>query len=197
MPLRIGRPVYTSGMGQKGQDTKTRLVDAARNLAESGGYFSAGLNQVIANSGAPRGSLYFHFPGGKDELISEAVTRSGEEVATLIASINAGSAKEFVNRLLTLLGDRLVASEWQKGCPVATVALDVAATNDVIQAACSTAYASWQEVIRDRFLADGYEDPDGLAATVLALIEGSLVLARAHRSRQPITRVKHTLAQLL
>ncbi len=56
-------------MGQKGEDTKTRLVDAARTLAESGGYFSAGLNQVIASSGTPRGSLYFHFPGGKDELI--------------------------------------------------------------------------------------------------------------------------------
>ncbi len=184
-------------MGQKGDETKTRLVDAARDLVESGGYFSAGLNQVIAASGAPRGSLYFHFPGGKDELVGEAVTRSGRDVAALMASTPAADTRQLVNRLLTMLGDRLVESDWQKGCPVATVALDVASTNDAIQQLCSAAYKSWEQVLRDRLAADGYAQPAELATTLLALIEGALLLARTHRSRQPLTRVKRSLALLL
>lgn len=172
-------------------------MNAARDLMESGGYSSAGLNQVLAASGAPRGSLYFHFPGGKDQLVGEAVSRSGEEIAALIGSTQATNTIQLVDRLLTMLGDRLVESGWQKGCPVATVALDVASNNDPLQKLCSEAYTSWERVLRDRIVADGYADPDVLATTVLALIEGALLLARTHRSPQPIARVQSALAMLL
>ncbi|MFI7275269.1 TetR/AcrR family transcriptional regulator [Streptomyces sp. NPDC049879] len=184
-------------MGQKGAETRDRLLDATRELVEAGGYSAAGLNQVIAASGAPRGSLYFHFPGGKDQLVAESVRRAGQAVGDALAGLaeRDGSAAEFTGAALRLLGDRLEESGWRRGCPVATVALETAATNDPLQQACSEVYASWERVLRDR-LADR-PDADDLAVTVLALVEGALLLARTHRSRAPLDSVARRIGVLL
>ncbi|GAA2859436.1 TetR/AcrR family transcriptional regulator [Streptosporangium fragile] len=186
-------------MGQKGDETRGRLLDATQDLIEGGGYFGAGLNQVIAVSGAPRGSLYFHFPGGKDQLVGESVRRAGREVGRAVQDLaeTAPGTASLVNGVLALLGDRLEASGWRKGCPVATVALEMAAVNDPLQQVCSEVYGSWENVLRERLAADGHPDAADLAVTVLALIEGALLLARAHRSREPLDRVARRIATLL
>jgi AcrR family transcriptional regulator len=184
-------------MSLKGDETKARLLDAARDLAEAGGYFHTGLNHIIAESGAPRGSVYFHFPGGKDQIVSEAVTRSAEEIARLIATVPAITAARLVTTLIDMLADRLEDSGWRNGCPVATIALDVASLNDAIQEVCSAAYASWERALRDRLLGYGCGNASEAATTVLALIEGALLLARTHRSREPLTRAKHAVERLL
>jgi len=184
-------------MSAKGDQTRARLLDAARDLAETGGYFQAGLSQITADSGAPRGSVYFHFPGGKDQIITEALGRSGEEIAGLIARAPAATAAGLVSTLIDMLADRLEDSGWRKGCPVATIALDVASRNDAIQQACSAAYSAWEQALRDRLLGYGSGNAGEAAATVLALIEGALILARTHRSREPLTRAKRAAARLL
>ncbi|WP_049573440.1 TetR/AcrR family transcriptional regulator [Nonomuraea sp. SBT364] len=181
-------------MGQKGTETRLRLLDATQELVESGGYFNAGLNQVIAASGAPRGSLYFHFPDGKDQLVGESIRRAGQAIGAAFDDLG-GSAPEFVEGVLRLLGDRLEESGWRKGCPVATVALEMAAASDPLQQACSEVYTSWEDALRARLA--GRPDADDLAVTVLALIEGALLLAKAHRSREPLDRVTGALATLL
>ncbi|WP_214320781.1 TetR/AcrR family transcriptional regulator [Nonomuraea sediminis] len=178
-------------MGQKGQETRARLLDATQDLIESGGYFAAGLNQIIAASGAPRGSVYFHFRGGKDEMIVESLTRAADAVTTAIKELDTGSPRELVQQTLRLLGDRLEQSDWQKGCPIATVALDVSGSNDAVRQACSAAYTAWERALRDRI------GSDDLATTVLALIEGAILLARTHRSREPLERAGRVIATLL
>jgi TetR/AcrR family transcriptional repressor of lmrAB and yxaGH operons len=195
----IRRPVYFVDMGQKGEETRGRLLDATRDLIESGGYFGAGLNQVIATSGAPRGSLYFHFPGGKDQLVAESVRRAGREIGQIVQDLaeTAPDTVTLVTAVLGLLGDRLEASGWRKGCPVATVALEMAATSDPLQEVCSEVYGSWEGSLRDRLAADGHPEAADVAVTVLALIEGALLLARAHRSREPLDRVSRQITALL
>ncbi|MFE7745035.1 TetR/AcrR family transcriptional regulator [Nocardia sp. NPDC057455] len=184
-------------MGVKGTETRGKLIDAARTLVERHGYYGAGLNQILAASGAPRGSLYFHFPGGKDELVAAAIAQAGKEITALIDTIEPGDAAAAASRLLRAFGDRLEASGWQQGCPVATVALDVAAGNDPIQAECAAAYVAWEQALRLRLRAEGRQDADDLAAAVLALVEGALLLARAQRSREPLERVERTLHTLI
>jgi TetR/AcrR family transcriptional repressor of lmrAB and yxaGH operons len=184
-------------MGRKGDETRARLLDATQELIESGGYFNAGLNQVLAQSNAPRGSLYFHFPYGKDQLVGEAVTRAGAEITTLLRTLEADSSADLVIKVLGLLGDRLVASNWTSGCPVATVGLEMAAANDSLQAVCSAVYADWEQALRARLRAEAYADPEALATTILCVIEGALLLARVHRSRQPLERVCGTIRALL
>ncbi|ALO07535.1 putative transcriptional regulator, TetR family [Streptomyces venezuelae] len=184
-------------MGQKGTETRDRLLDATQELVETAGYFGTGLNQVIAVSGAPRGSLYFHFPGGKDQLVGESVRRAGQAIGDALGE-PAGtdpSPAEFVEGVLRHLGDRLAESGWRKGCPVATVALETAAANDPLQEVCSEVYSSWEAALRARL--SSRPDADDLAVTVLALVEGALLLARAHRSRDPLERVARRLHTLL
>ena len=184
-------------MGQKGAETRDRLLDATQELVEARGYFGTGLNQVIAAGDAPRGSLYFHFPGGKDQLVAESVRRAGRTIGDTMGGLadSTASAAEFVDQVLRQLGDRLEGSGWHKGCPVATVALETAAINDPLQEACSEVYASWEAALRAQ-LADR-QVADDLAVTILALIEGALLLARAHRSRRPLDSVARQIGALL
>ncbi|GAA3679615.1 TetR/AcrR family transcriptional regulator [Nonomuraea antimicrobica] len=186
-------------MGRKGDETRGRLLDATQELIETGGYFGAGLNQVIAASGMPRGSLYFHFPGGKDQLVAEALRRAGREIGQAVRDLTATApdATGLVTGMLRLLGDRLEGSGWRKGCPVATVALELAASNDVLQQVCAEVYDTWERALRDRLAADGQADADDLATTVLALVEGALLLARARRDREPLDRVARRIPILL
>jgi TetR/AcrR family transcriptional repressor of lmrAB and yxaGH operons len=102
-----------------------------------------------------------------------------------------------VTAVLGLLGDRLEASGWRKGCPVATVALEMAATSDPLQEVCAEVYESWEDSLRDRLAADGHPEAADVAVAVLALIEGALVLAKAHRSREPLDRVARQITVLL
>ncbi|GAB2870653.1 TetR/AcrR family transcriptional regulator [Streptomyces mayteni] len=184
-------------MGRKGADTRNRLLDTARELVEAKGYSGTGLNEVIAVSGAPRGSLYFHFPGGKDHLVGESVRRAGQAIGADLAELAeaAPSAAEFAVSVLHHLGDRLERSGWRSGCPVATVALETAATNDPLQEACSEVYTSWEAALGA--MLGGRRDADDLAVTILALVEGALLLARAHRSREPLNRVARQITVLL
>ncbi|MFE1346020.1 TetR/AcrR family transcriptional regulator [Streptomyces sp. NPDC058757] len=184
-------------MGLKGAETRDRLLDATQELLEAGGYPGAGLNQVIAASGAPRGSLYFHFPGGKDQLVGESVRRAGRAIGGDLKGLadSSTSVAGFVEAVLRHLGERLEESGWRKGCPVATVALETASTNDPLQEACSEVYGSWEAALRERLA--GRTDADDLAVTVLALVEGALLLARTHRSKEPLDRVARQIGVLL
>jgi TetR/AcrR family transcriptional repressor of lmrAB and yxaGH operons len=184
-------------MGRKGQETKTRMLVSTRDLVESGGFFAAGLNQVLAASNTPRGSLYFHFPGGKDQLVAESLTMAGGEIRSALAGLPADDAAGFVDGVFATLGERLETSAWHKGCPVATVALDVAASNDAIQQICSTIYADWEQVLLDRFTRFGCENAASIATATLSLLEGAMLLARVHRSREPLNRAADTVKSLI
>ncbi|MEO3869766.1 TetR/AcrR family transcriptional regulator [Nonomuraea sp. B12E4] len=188
-------------MAVKGEQTRARLINAARTLIEERGYFGAGLNEMIDVGKAPRGSLYHHFPRGKDELIAAALAASGREVATLIRTLSeeAPDARALIEAVLDALADRMEQAGYAKGCPIATVALEVAATNDPLQRICADVYADWQRALADRLVADGHapDQAEGLAGSLLALIEGALVLARAQRSRTPIDRVRVSAGLLL
>lgn len=184
-------------MGKKGAATRSALVDSTQMLIESHGYFGTGLNQVLADSGAPRGSLYFHFPGGKDELVGEAIRRAGESIDALIDSIDATDTSELMTVLLSALGQRLQQSNWNQGCPVATVALETSATNDAIQQACSAAYTDWHKRLRDKLVADGRADADDMATFLLSVLEGAMLLARTHRSTEPLEAASRVVNSVL
>lgn len=184
-------------MGAKGAETRQRMIEATRSSIERQGYFGTGLNQILTESGTPRGSLYFHFPGGKDELVAAAVTQASGLVDAALDAADLTDPAGAVAGLITLLGERLEASGWENGCPVATVALEVAGTNDAVQQACAQVYARWTEALRIILRAAGYREADDLAVSLLALVEGALLLARTHRSRDPLDRAARVARTLL
>src|SRR6185503_8934161 len=108
----------------KGERTRQKLVDATATLLRRQGYHATGLSEIVAESGAPRGSLYFYFPDGKDQLAVAALDQSGEEWRVRIeaAIAGAGDVGAAIDAIVTLLADDLEASGWEHGCPVAAVA---------------------------------------------------------------------------
>jgi TetR/AcrR family transcriptional regulator, lmrAB and yxaGH operons repressor len=170
----------------KRSDSRERMLRTAAKLFRTQGYHATGLNQVLTEGGAPKGSLYFHFPGGKEQLAVESLQLSGGEFGRQLSQ--AGSLDE----ALELLAHNLIESDFKDGCPIATVALDAAADSEQIRHACDEAYRSWEKVIADFLARHGVEDSQALATTVLAAIEGALLLARTRKDLTPLTQVgKH------
>jgi TetR/AcrR family transcriptional repressor of lmrAB and yxaGH operons len=174
-------------------DTRQRMLDTAADLFHSQGYHATGLTQLITAGGAPKGSLYFHFPGGKEQLAAEAVRLSSERTGALLEAIlrDAPDAVTAIDRTVEALASFLSESDFQRGCPLATVALDAAAESEPIREACAAGYSSWHEVLA-AYLARqqlSAERSDELATVVLAAIEGGLLLSRTRRDLAPLRAV--------
>ncbi|WP_349258380.1 TetR/AcrR family transcriptional regulator [Stackebrandtia sp.] len=188
-------------MAVKGDATRARFIEAARTLVEAKGYHGTGLNEVLAVAGAPRGSFYHHFPRGKDQLIGEALAAAGREIDGVVDELAKSdpAPAALVTAFLNALADRMTAADYAKGCPIATVALEVSTADTELGAICGVIYDAWQDRLAEALRADGRAaaEAEDLAGTVLALIEGALVLARAKRSRVPVDRVGRRIAALL
>jgi len=183
-----------------GGASREAFIKTTGRLLRRQGYSATGLNEIVSRSGAPKGSLYFHFPGGKEELAAVAMERTGEELRGAIAAVIASSprASESLSRLIDGLAGGLEASGYRDGCPIATVTLEAAASSETVRLAAERVFASWLGALEDGLEADGL---DPAAATrralfVLSAIEGALLLARARRDLAPLRAVRDELAAL-
>ncbi|MCG6493748.1 TetR/AcrR family transcriptional regulator [Kitasatospora sp. A2-31] len=188
-------------MGAKGEETRARLVAGTRNLIEAQGYFGTGLNQIVSESGAPRGSLYFHFPEGKDQLVAAAILQAGQEIEELLKSLarEGADVATIIGHLTELFTARLEASDYTKGCPIATVGLEVAGSNEALRRICAEVYSGWQQVITERLTAQGFGPAEAeiTSGQTLSLLEGAVLLARVRRSRRPLDDARHAVGRLL
>lgn len=189
-----------SSMAERGK-TRKQLVASTVELLRRQGAYGTGLHDVLDHSGAPRGSLYFHFPGGKEELIREALQEAADVVdRALEKSLDRHrNVAEAMADFLTRYGDRLVESNFTGGCPVAAVALDVAAEGDRLRTACDWALSGWVSILAERLREEGRgpEEAEALALTALSALEGALILSRARRSADPLHAVAGQLQRLL
>ena len=132
--------------------SRERLLETAVDLLQRQGYHGTGLNELLERSGAPRGSLYHYFPGGKEQIGAEAIGRAGEQVAAAVAHLLRAkpSAADAVEALAALLAAGLEASAFERGCPVATTALEVTPRSEPIRAAVQAGFESWLAPLRAR-----------------------------------------------
>jgi TetR/AcrR family transcriptional repressor of lmrAB and yxaGH operons len=176
-------------------------VNAAVDLFQRRGFVATGLNEITRHGRAPKGSLYFHFPGGKEQLASEAMVLAGARYGAMIRAVvdGASDTPAAINALARLMAAGLERSGFEVGCPVATTALEVAATSPAVAAAADAAFDGWQEVIADRMRRDGRSrhEASRRATLILAALEGALILARAKRSPRPLIDAAAELAELL
>jgi TetR/AcrR family transcriptional repressor of lmrAB and yxaGH operons len=179
--------------------TRQRVIRTAADLFRVQGYHATGLTQVLTEGGLPKGSLYFHFPGGKEQLAVESVQLAGAEFGAALAATLASTPDpvEALERAVAALGEHLAATGYREGCPVATVALDTAAHNDAVRTACAGVYDSWQALVADHLRTAGVEEPDDVATVVIAAVEGALLLARTRRDLAPLRAVGSRLRALL
>ena len=174
-------------------DSRSRMIHAAAELFCQRGYHATTFSDVVRESGAPRGSTYFHFPGGKAELGVEAVRRTAEHTARRLAA--TASSLDAVRLLVTALGNVLRASDFHAGCAVAGVVLDTTPDEEALLRQTAAAFASWRSALAEAFRREGATPAQArrLAVLVVAAIEGALMLARADRDIQPLTDVAREL----
>lgn len=185
----------------KGERTKKKLVDATGVLLRRQGFHATGLADIVAESGAPRGSLYFYFPGGKEDLVAAALAAASGGITEVLETVlaNAPTPSDAVRAVVMYFGGQLASSGFEKGCPVATVVLEQAASSDALQAVCARAYGGWRALIEQRLLREGYAAPraSGLATLILSTLEGALLVSRAHRSTEPLEQAGRELVRIL
>jgi AcrR family transcriptional regulator len=170
-------------------DSKDRMITAARRLFREHGYTGTAMSDVIAESQAPRGSLYFHFPGGKEELATEVVLRY---TADVIAHINrtAGrtvTAREFVADFLAHFRDEIAASDYREGCAVAPIVVESTPASKPLTAVISRGFRDVIAVLSARLVEKAVpdSDADAIAINILTTMEGALIMSRVLRSISP------------
>jgi TetR/AcrR family transcriptional repressor of lmrAB and yxaGH operons len=186
-------------MGRRPTDARNRLAAAAADLLRRRGYQATGVKEIAARARVPMGSLYFHFPGGKQELVLSAVTESGSAVdAALDQAISLGAGtRHAIALFVEQLATTLETSGFEAGCPLATTALELGAGDDVLASALDSWFGSWTARLAEALEAEGHTDARVLATAVVAAIEGGLVLARVARDLAPLRDVATTIDRLL
>jgi TetR/AcrR family transcriptional repressor of lmrAB and yxaGH operons len=184
----------------KATDSKWKTLAAAVKLFRQQGYHGTALHDILTEAGSPRGSLYFHFPGGKEEIGENALTIAGEAVRQGIvrAAEASDSVETFLTRVARAMAADLEKSDYREGCPIATTALETAAQSEVLGDATSTAFRKWENEIKRGLTGFGMADDeaDQLATMALSQLEGALLLARTYRSLEPIERAEQALLLL-
>jgi AcrR family transcriptional regulator len=178
------------------------VVSAALLIRERGAHATA-ISDVLEHSGAPRGSAYHYFPGGRTQLLCEAVDFAGEHVAGIITE--AAGSLELLDTLIEKYRQQLLDSDFRAGCPVVAVAVEAgferdgarertAPANSVTERAAA-AFDRWTDLIAQRFITDGLPADRATELAVLATsaIEGAILLARVRRDLTPLDVVHRQL----
>lgn len=180
--------------------TKERIVRAARRLLSAHGYEGMGLKELSDTARAPYGSIYFHFPGGKDEVVATAVRDAGRERAAAFAvELSEAPPANAIEALFRRTAQALQDADYARGCVVGTPSLDAATSSEIVRVACDEAFASWIDAIAGSLREHGFTPARAreLASTVMAAFEGALMLARAQRSPDPLLAAGRVMRRVL
>jgi AcrR family transcriptional regulator len=170
--------------------TKDRILDSSAELFRRQGYTGTGVKQIAAEARAPFGSLYHFFPGGKEQLGEEVIRWSGGMYLQLFVTV-AGEADDVVGAVEDFFSgaaETLEETDYADACPIATVALEVASTNEQLRKATADVFQSWIDA-GTAFFANGgipQERAHELTLHMLCALEGGFVFSRAMRTTEPL-----------
>ncbi|MCP3753621.1 TetR/AcrR family transcriptional regulator [Streptomyces sp. TBY4] len=175
------------------------ILSAAALLPEYGASGTS-IDRVLAHSGAPRGSVYHHFPGGRTQLIDEAVALAGDFIAGLIdAMTRAGDPVAAIDAFFVLWRDRLTESDFRAGCPIVAVAVETNDDAPQLVRSAAAVFARWRDALAALFVRHGLTEERSrrLGSFVIAAAEGAVIMSRAERSTAPIEAAAAEIHDLL
>jgi len=181
-------------------DSRRRFLETTARLLRERGFAATGMADVVAESGAPKGSLYFHFPGGKEELFAAAIAHAGGETCDgMKAVLDANeNAQRGLDAIWGFLASELESSDFRAGCPIGTVAAE-APDAPQVRDGVARVFSDWHAVIKARLVRAGLRPrrASELAEFFLAVVEGAIVLAKARKSTAPLENAKREIARVL
>lgn len=180
--------------------TRERILDASEELFRRQGFTGTGIKQILGQAQAPFGSLYHHFPGGKDELAAETLRRAGVHYAAVVSEklLESDDVVANIRSAFHGAGQTLVDTGYADACPVETVALEVASTNEPLRLVTAEVFASWIDGLTQILVLGGLAEPaaGSLALVILSSLEGAFILARTARSVDALEACGEAMAQL-
>lgn len=182
---------------------RERMVRSAADLIRTKGVSGTSLREVVAHADAPRGSLQHYFPGGKDQLVTEALLWMGAVAGRRVFRFADRLDEPTPGRLLVAMVEDwrtlFRAAGYAAGCPLVAAAADVAATSDELRAVISRAFDGWQDPLASALIEMGVPAAraTSLAMLMISAVEGAVVLARARRDLAPLDAVAQELAPML
>ncbi|MET9449039.1 TetR/AcrR family transcriptional regulator [Streptomyces cinerochromogenes] len=189
-------------MTQAGRGPRERMVFSAAQLIRRNGVTATGMREVAAHADAPRGSLQHYFPGGKEQLVNEAVEWAGRYAGKRVARFLAGLERPTPSGLFAAMAaqwtDEYTADGFTAGCPVAAATVDCA-TGDSTREAAAAAFATWRAPVAEALRGMGVpaDRADSLATLMISTLEGAILMARAERDVRPLTTAVRELGPLL
>lgn len=182
-------------------DTREHIIQTTSQLLEKQGYHGTGLNEIIRESGTPKGSLYHYFPEGKDQITAQAVLQSGRVVSERIRAGLAASrsASRAVYEFVMLIAENVEGSGFAAGSPLTAVAMETATQSERINLACREAYGMLQTAFREKLLDSGFSRTraEELGTFIVAAVEGGIILSRTSHTADPLRLVAKQLKMLL
>jgi TetR/AcrR family transcriptional repressor of lmrAB and yxaGH operons len=184
----------------KATDTRQRMIDGATELVRRHGYGATSFKDIWEHTGTPRGSVYFHFPAGKEELGLEVLTAAATQLASLTrqAGSRTRTPETFIRGLAKALADEMENSDYLNGCAILAISAEASPTSPSLRAAAASAFQIWSTAIAVELERKALPAADAalLAGVLLSGLEGARVVAKAARSRASLEQAGGTLALL-
>jgi AcrR family transcriptional regulator len=181
-------------MSEERSDAKQRMIESAVVMLATRGLQGTSFTEVLEHSGAPRGSVYHHFPGGKAELVAAAIAHASERALAVVEKRAGASARELTAAFLQMWRSILTVSKLEAGCSVLAVA--VAADTPELRESAANVFRAWRAHLADRLHRGGLSQADAkrFAATLISASEGAVAVSRAEKNLEAF---ELTAAQLL
>jgi AcrR family transcriptional regulator len=181
--------------------TRDRILVASAELFRRQGYAATSVKQILLRAEAQFGSVYHFFPGGKEQLGGEVIRTSGAMYGLLLPAVfdNTPDILTGAREFFMLAAQHLHESDYADACPIATVALEVSSSSEPMREACAEVFSDWISAGTERLAAEGIP-PDRaheLVSSMLCLLEGAFIFARAMRSPEPLETAGRAMVALL
>ncbi len=177
------------------------MIETTARLLQKQGFHGTGLNEIIQVSGSPKGSIYHHFPGGKEELAVAAIEWTKEQVRAYLSHQleKAKTANEAIARLIDDSANQFDEGTYFRGVPVIALTLENAAASVAIRTACKEAFEDWESVIAKKIEASGFSRRHAaeLASVIHAMMQGAAAISFAKESSDPLRIVAAQVNRLL
>src|SRR4051812_14595395 len=154
-------------------ETRQKMVDAALQVLREKGAAGVTIDEVLARSGAPRGSVYHHFPGGRSQLLTEALQFAGDAITGLVDDAAAQGCTALLSHFVAFWERTLAESDFAAGCPVVAAAIGSADAEPALTPIAGDIFERWRAALTRAFVADGFDEADAgsLAVTSIAALE--------------------------
>jgi TetR/AcrR family transcriptional repressor of lmrAB and yxaGH operons len=175
---------------------RERLTSATATLMQRQGVAGTGIAEILSTSGVTRRSIYLNFPGGKAELVAAATRAAGDELTTTLR--DCIQQRDPIGAFTRVWSEILISTDFEGGCPIVAAAFSRAEAPEAASTAADV-FAEWGQLLADRLRQDGINRAaaQSLSTTVVAALEGAVILSRAAQSTKPLEQVARHLKELI